>query len=161
MLVNGYKIECHANLDGASLGGANLRGANLDGASLDGASLFGANLYGASLGDTCLDPDNKPNADVAGFRHRKDGRYVVGYRTRKAGHIKEYKNGRHYSADWFSTADTECHPGLYIWPTLTDARCWSMNSLIRVSVRVKDIHRAGDKWRCREFEVLGSASQRI
>jgi len=172
MIVNGYKIERGADLGGANLSGADLSGANLRGAYLRNVNLYGANLgdadlrnanlrganlYGANLSGTCLDSENKPNGDVAGFRHREDRRYVIGYRTRRAGHIPEYKNGQHYSADWFSTADTECHPGLYIWLTLALAREWSKEPLIRVSVRVKDIHKAGDKWKCRSFEVLGDA----
>jgi len=149
----------YANLQYANLYDANLQYADLRGADLHGTDLQYADLRGAHVADTCLDPDNKPNANVTGFRHRKDTRYVIGYRTRKAGHIDMYRNGRTYNADWFSTAGTTCHPGLYIWPTRGDAVNWSGYSaeLIRVSVRVKDIHRAGNKWRCREFMVLGKA----
>ena len=93
---------------------------------------------------------------VAGFE-QADG-FVIGYRTRKAGHIDEYRDGRYYSADWFSTCpETECHPGLYLWPTVEAARGWSPNAaLIRVRTKPGEVHHVGSKWRCRWFEVLGS-----
>jgi len=114
-----------------------------------------ANLYWANLSGTCLDPDNAPNGDVEGFAHH--GEFVIGYRTRQAGHIDKYRDGRVYSADWFSTSDTECHPGLYLWPTLDDAIAWQKDAeIIRVRTKPADVHRAGSKWRCRWFEVLGA-----
>jgi len=108
------------------------------------------------LTDTCLDPENEPNADVAAFE--RCGDFVIGYRTRKARHIDKYRDGRTYSADVFSTADTECHPGLYIYPTVTQVKEWTIEQeIIRVHVRPCDVHRAGSKWRCREFLVIGKA----
>ena len=47
MIVNGYRIEPYANLEGAYLEGANLEGAYLKGANLEGANLFRADLGGA------------------------------------------------------------------------------------------------------------------
>jgi len=152
-----------ANLSGADLSlvtlyGANLSWATLSGADLSRANLFGANLYGADLSDTCLDPNNTPNGSIEGFKRDDDGR-VIGYRTRKAGHIDAYRDGRHYSADVFSTADTECHPGLYLCPTIEMA--WKFgDSLIEVRTKPEHIHHAGSKWRCREFFVVGSVTDK-
>ena len=159
---------CGANLYGANLRGANLRGANLGGANLGGADLRGADLcdadlYGANLCDadlygTVLDPDAAPNGEADEFT--RDGECVIGYRTRQAGHIDKYRDGRFYSADWFSIADTECHPGLYLWPTLKDAIGFSGEvPMIRVRTRPECIHKAGTKYRCQWFEVLGDAKE--
>ena len=151
---NRYSGVVIKTVDAADLRGANLRGANLTDADLTVAHLRGANLAGATLTGTCLDSDSTPNADVFGFG--RCGRFVAAYRTRKAGHIDRYRDGRTYTADWFSTADTECHPGLYIWPTLEMARQWSGGELIRVYALPEDVHRAGKKWRCRMFRVIGA-----
>ena len=143
-----------ANLSGANLSGANLCVANLSGANLRNANLSGADLRNANLSGTVLDPDNTPNGSVKWFE--KHGDKVFGYRTRKAGHIDKYRDGRVYSADWFSTCDTECHPGLYLWPTLETAKAWNSNDeIIKVVTNVQDVHRAGTKWRCRWFKVIG------
>jgi len=155
-LANLYKANLfEADLFGASLGSSILCYANLYGACLDEADLSKANLWGAQLGRTCLDPNNKPNAHIKGFE-RKD-QYVIGYRTRSAWHIDGYRDNRTYSADWFSTSSTECHPGLYIWPTIQQAR-WSYKNaeIIKVLVKPEDVHKAGSKWRCRQFTVIGS-----
>ena len=145
-----------ADLTGANLYGAVLYGANLSGANLSRADLSWANLYGANLSNTCLDPNNMPNANAEGFQ--AEGEFIIGYRTRKAGHIDKYRDGRFYSADWFSTDETECHPGLYLWPTLKHAVEFSGDvEMIRVRTKPSEVHRAGTKWRCRWFEVLGGA----
>jgi len=145
--VNGYTIEPWRYLSGA----------NLSGADLYGAILRGANLYGADLQGTCLDPNNEPNGNVEGFE--TDGPFVVGYRTRQCPHIGEYKDGRIYSADWFSTSNDECHPGLYLWPRLDQAQRWATHGqeIIEVHTKATDVHRAGGKWRCRWFTVAGTA----
>lgn len=152
-----------ANLSEANLSKANLFGANLSGATLSGATLFGATLFGATLTGTVLDPAREPNGDCEGFD--RDGDYVVGYRPRRAGDasVWEYRDGRLYSAWAFSTCpDTECHPGLYLCPTPEDAREWAVDGgLIRVRTKPSDIHRVGHKWRCRWFEVLGSAERGV
>ena len=173
MNVNGYEIKPGADLSRAHLSEANLSWANLSGANfiranlsranlswadLSWADLSGANLIRADLTKTCLDPNNKPNSKTALFApFRGDPQSVIGYRTREAGHIDKYRNGRHYSADWFSTSDTPCHPGLYLWPTPGMAYDFSGDSteMIRVRAKKADIHQAGNKWRCREFYVLG------
>jgi len=76
-----------------------------------------------------------------------------------------YRDGRIYAADWFSTCTTESHPGLYLWPTLEQARdhardfspCCS--EFIRIRTKPADVHRAGTTWRCRWFEVLGKVEE--
>ena len=144
-----------ANLSGADLSHTNLSHANLINADLSSADLSYANLRRAKLSGTVLDPERLPNGNVDEFV--KDGNYVIGYRTRGAGHIDKYRDGRVYAADWFSTCETECHPGLYLWPTLVYARAWSYDEIIRVRTFPHDVHKAGTKWRCRWFEVLGTA----
>ena len=145
-----------ANLHEANLRTADLHTANLRMANLHGADLHTANLHGAKLTGSVLDPDNTPNADVVGFE--QSGDHVIGYRTREAGHIDKYRDGRTYAADWFSTCVTECHPGLYLWPTLEAAQEWSPGKeLIKVETSPADIHHAGTKWRCRWFRVVGCA----
>ena len=143
------------NLRGADLCGANLRRAGLRGADLCGANLSGVNLWGADLRGTCLDPANKANADVAGFVETCLGR-IVGYRSQACPHIRGYRVGRIYGADFFSTADAECHPGLYLWPTLEMARNWSGPNakLVKVVASPEHTHKAGSKWRTRWFEVM-------
>ena len=145
---------CEADLSKANLGWADLSEADLTRSDLYGADLKSANLYGANLYETCLDPNASPNADVGDYKI--EGGYVIGYRTRQAGHIDRYRDGRFYSADWFSVADTKCHPGLYLWPTLRMATNWAPGQeIIRVRTQPSEVHRAGGKWRCRWFEVLG------
>ena len=155
---------CGADLHRARLTNAELRDtclhkANLSWAKLDGTSLWYANLAGAILEGTCLDPANTPNGRAEDFAPYEN-RLVIGYRSRKASHIDEYRDGRTYSADWFSTADTEYHPGLYLSPSIPHA-CESVSpsrkEIIAVVTHPEDIHRAGSKWRCRWFRVLGDA----
>ena len=147
-----------ANLRGANLRWADLRGADLREANLREADLFGANLYGADLRETdlsgtCLNHSNEANGDTAEFQQYK-GR-IIGYRSKVTPHVGEYYVGRVYGADFFSTSDTECHPGLYLWPTLLGARAWSGDSvkLIKVLADPEHTHKAGSKWRTRWFEV--------
>jgi hypothetical protein len=117
-----------------------------------------ADLSSANLSDTCIDPLAEPNSECNRFA--RSGRYRIGYRTRIAGHVGQYINRRTYTADFFSVSDTECHPGLYIWPTLEHCREYSGRNIefIRVYVLAEDIHKAGAKWRCRMFRVIGGAS---
>jgi hypothetical protein len=150
-----YADLSYADLTRTRLSGANLSGADLSYAKLSGADLTRTRLWKTNVANTCLDPNNQPNGDIAGFE--RCGRYVVGYRSRQAGHIDKYRDGRTYTADWFSIADTECHPGLYIWPTIEASLAWIDGYHIRVYVLPEDVHRAGAKWRCRMFKVVGSA----
>ena len=144
-----------ANLSGANLIGANLFGANLYGANLSWANLYGANLSWANLSGSCLDPKASANADVEGFE--RDGELVIGYRTRNTKHIGSYLDGRTYSADFFSVSETECHPGLYLWPTMALAIEYEPNQeIIKVLAPAAHTHHAGAKWRTRWFTVVGS-----
>jgi len=165
MKVNGHEIKLgadlrwadlrEADLRWADLRWADLREADLSEANLSGTCLSGTNLYGANLSGTCLDPANKANADVAGFVETCLGR-IVGYRSQACPHIRGYRVGRIYGANFFSTADTECHPGLYLWPTLEMARNWSGPNakLVKVVASPEHTHKAGSKWRTRWFEVM-------
>ena len=152
---NLWRVDlCEVSLREANLQGANLCKANLQWADLRDTNLWQANLWGANLQYTCLDPDLFPNANTDGFT--VDGDHIIGYRTRNARHIDKYRDGQAYNADWFSVADTECHPGLYVWPTIDDTRGWSPQvELIAVRIHPKDLHKAGNKWRCRGFVVIG------
>ncbi|MFA5572154.1 MAG: pentapeptide repeat-containing protein [Candidatus Bathyarchaeia archaeon] len=144
-----------ANMFGANMSRANMSGANMSGVNMSEADIFGVNLHGAILTGTCLDPNNTPNAIVDKFEIING--FVIGYRTKVTSHIPEYKVDNIYSADWFSTCEnTECHPGLYLWPTLTIAINYSgsSNTFIKVRTKPKDVHKAGTKYRCKWFEVL-------
>lgn len=149
----------YADLSYANLRGTNLSGTNLSYADLSYTDLRYANLSGANLRGTVLDPERQPNGNVDGFA--VDGDYVIGYRTRSARHIDKYRDGRFYSADWFSVcAETECHPGLYLWPSLQAAKNWSPTAeIIRVRTKPSEVHRVGGKWRCRWFEVMGAVNE--
>jgi len=152
-----------ADLSRAYLGRADLRGACLGRADLRGANLSGAYLSRANLSGTCLDPSNSPSGAGDSFRKTSHGR-VLGYRTQRSTCVgsAEYKPGKTYTAPVFSTAETECHPGLYLWPTLEQAQewaqewaeCYSADGIIKVSAKAVDVHSAGDKWRCKSFRVI-------
>ena len=148
-----------ANLSWADLSTADLSGANLTGANLTGANLSGADLRSADLTGTCLDPAHTPNADAGEFAHADMDGWVYGYRTRAtsaAGRILQ--DDRIYGTEVFSTADTECHPGWYLWPTLQQCKDYQrVDSYVRVRARICDIHKAGNKWRSRAIWVIGAA----
>jgi hypothetical protein len=143
----------------ADLSRADLSGANLAEADLSGATLSRADLSGANLAGTVLDPKNKPNANVTGFV--RDGDYVVGYRTDVSyanNDEMRYEVGKTYTAPVFSTCDTECHPGIYLFPTIDAAgrfvsgREWRIR-VIEVKAKATDVHKAGEKWRAKEITV--------
>ena len=125
-------------------------------ANLYGANLYGANLGGADLGGTVLDPSNAPNHQAEDFTER-DGEWVIGYRTRETSAAgRKLQDDRIYGCEVFSTADTECHPGWYLWPSLETARNFSSNvPMVQVKAREKDIHHAGTKWRSRAIWIIG------
>ena len=151
--LTGAYLAC-ADLTSADLTSANLAGANLFRADLTSANLTCAYLAGANLAGTVLDPVNKPNGNIEEFKRR--GKYVYGYRTRAAGHIGEYQDGRNYNADYFSTCpETDCHPGLYVWPTVEQAKSYSGDPLIKVRIPAWAVHKTPTKWRCVEFYVMG------
>ena len=134
--------------------------ANLSEANLSGAYLIGADLRDADLDKTILDPTNKPNADVAGFMPVPDQPgWVYGYRTRATSAAgRQLKDDRIYGTEVFSTDDTECHPGWYLWPTLEHSKNFSgQGPYIQVRARIVDIHKAGSKWRSRAIWVIGEA----
>jgi len=144
-----------ANLSEANLCCTNMRWANMSGADLFNADLFNTKLYMATLTNTCLDPKNTPNGLVDEFEII-DG-FVIGYRTRStSADIGHYQVGNSHSADYFSTCErTECHPGLYLWPTLQSAINYSGNTIfVKVRTKPEDVHKAVNKYRCKWFEVL-------
>lgn len=166
---------CYANLQGADLQGANLQGADLREADLQNAhlqradlrwaalsetALYGADLEGADLIRTCLNPSNTPNRDYKGFE--EDGDYIIGYRTkRRLMNDGEYTVGEKVTSPYFSISFSPCHPGLYLYPTVQMVLNFMYTHstslagpIIKVKAKKTDIHRAGDKWRCKEFEVL-------
>ena len=135
-----------ADLRSADLRGAKLRSANLQDANLRSVNLWDANLRSADLGRTILDPSNKPNADAEAFA-RIDG-WVIGWRTGDSpiiGGPGYQPGGIKYTTPVFSTCPvTVCHPGLYLRPEREECD-------IMVLARAEDVHRVGNKWRCREF----------
>jgi hypothetical protein len=152
-----------ANLQGtnllyAYLWEANLHGANLQGAYLQETDLYDINLTEANINHTALDPRNTLNTDYRGFK--EDGDYIIGYRSKRRLNSGSYSVGDKVKAPYFSTCKTECHPGLYLYPTVAmvlkfqESNTNSRGPIIKVRTKKTDIHRAGDKWRCKEFEVL-------
>jgi hypothetical protein len=153
-----------ANLWGANLWGANLRGADLTGAdlwraylweadlneaNLTGANLRGADLTGADLGGTVLDSMAAPNGNCEDF-HMDGGRWAIGYRTKNSPHLggDGYTVGELVEAPYFSTCSTECHPGIFVLPTIRESLEWG-EEIVRVIFRPWECHRAGSKWRVR------------
>jgi hypothetical protein len=136
-----------ADLHGADLRYADLRGADLHGADLRYADLRGADLHGADLTKTCLDPKNKPNGMVDEFE--KQGKYVIGYRSPNSKIINSnhvWEKEKWHTAPYFSTSNTECHPGLYLKPD------YELGD-IAVKSLAKDVHKAGSKYRTKKFYV--------
>jgi len=157
------------NLSGADLSGADLTGANLlrsilymadlTGANLTDTKLSGANLSGAVTRGTVLDPVNTPNAEVSAFREIRDRNnttWCIGYRTSNSPNMSgpPYLAGELREAPIFSTAPTDCHPGIFVCPTLEDAKDWG-DDVVKVIFRPEECHRAGGKWRVRWLIVLG------
>jgi len=143
-----------ADLHEADLSEADLRGAKLHGANLHEADLSEADLRGADLSETCLDPMQPPNGDVKGFELIDGGNWAVGYRTCDSPHLggPGYQIGESYVVPVFSTSGTECHPGLFVCPSVEAAQKWG-SDIIKVIFRPWDCHKAGEKHRVREFIV--------
>ncbi len=139
-----------ANLSGADLSRAHLFRADLFRADLYGADLSRANLSRANLSGTYLDSANVPNQYGIGKFELVDSENSIyrGYRTQDSPTIggPGYEFGRWYQAPWFSTAGTECHPGLYLRPKKDDGD-------ISVLFCGDDLHGAGGKFRVRKFVV--------
>lgn len=147
-----------ANLNGADLSGADLRPANLKGSDLSRANFKGAALSGANLGNTILDPTNVPNGDISGFELINNGKWAVGYRTKKSPFMinPDYDVGNLVEAPFFSTCSTGCHPGIFVLPTVEAVKEFLIfnsfvshfeNEIVKVIFRPWECHRAGDKWR--------------
>jgi uncharacterized protein YjbI with pentapeptide repeats len=148
----------YANLKNADLSYADLRGADLKNAHLSDADLRrvdlrNANLRGADLSGTCLDLNSEYNSDLEGFE-RLDDQWIIGYRTKNSPHYPgpNYNVGDLRSVDLFSTSDTECHPGLYVCPTIDQAKRWG-KQIVKVIFQPHHLHRAGRKWRVKELIV--------
>ena len=153
-----------ANLPGADLSGANLSRADLSWADLSGsflrwANLSGADLSKANLSKTCLDPENLipeiEDSSIISAGLEIDGEYVYGYRTKESQHVAgtTYEVGV-YTAPWFSTDTTECHPGIYLASREWLGRNYIGKKIVRCRTLRKDLHKAGEKWRTRRLEVL-------
>lgn len=146
-----------ANLEGTNLYGTNLHDANLSGANLSGADLSGANLYGTNLEGTILDPGAAmPETDMSAFERAGDGR-LIGYRTHRSRYVgdTEYRAGETYTAPIFSICTkTDCHPGLYIYPLAQLPGEYAGYGVVKVLFRAEDALNAGDKYRCKSFEVV-------
>lgn len=134
--------------------------------TVDSDTLRWADLSGAYLSDTCLDPMHAANADVTGYEiqtTRNGETWCVGYRTGRSVCVGStaYEPGTIHEAPVFSVADTDCYPGLYVFPTPEAVREWGKRNninypeIVRVWFRAVDCHRAGDKWRVRWFVVAG------
>jgi hypothetical protein len=59
-----------------------------------------------------------------------------------------YEVGELRESPYFSTAPTECHPGLYVCPTMSRALEWG-DQIMKVIFRPWECHKAGDKYRVR------------
>ena len=166
-------VLSHARLSHARLSGADLSRADLRGADLRGAVLSRADLAGADLSGTCLDPLAVPSgAGPAWERIRcRDGtEWVRGWRTRRPPYCgdADYGPGTYHEAPVFSTAPTDCHPGIYLWPSRAAAEAWvhsegiAPREIVEVLTRPWEVHEAGGKYRCRWLlgEDRGPAASR-
>jgi len=149
-----------ANLSGADLAGANLSGANLSGANLSEADLRGANLSEADLSWTCLDPDAQLPAisdeEITQAGLEIDGDWVYGWRTKRSQVVGNaiYEPGI-YTAPVFSVdTETSCHPGIYIAGEAWLRDNYPGTDIVRCRCRRIELLHAGDKWRCKQLEVL-------
>jgi len=150
-----------SDLTGADLTSADLRGADLTGADLTSADLRGADMTGADLTKTCLDPSNSiprvTDAEILGGGLEIGGDdWIYGWRTERSTEVGDthYTPGE-YTAPYFSTSDTKCHPGIYLASREWIGKKYPDRSIVRVRCRREDLHRTSNKWRCRKLEVLG------
>ncbi len=158
-------------LERANLKGANLRYVDLRHAILRNAILRNANLSytdleyvnfeGADLTGTCLDPNNLPNMKAAKFKKfesRSGITWCIGYRTKNSICINSkycYKVGTLYEAPWFSTNETEYHPGLYVEPNKRNDATTKKYGVIKVIFPDYVLHKAnGSKYRVKWFVVI-------
>jgi uncharacterized protein YjbI with pentapeptide repeats len=146
----------------ADLRSANLTDANLCKADLRGADLRDANLYGANLSKTVLDPKAPmPTLNLYGLT--VEGEYVIGYRTKRSRYCGNttYEAGESYEAPWFSVdTRTDCHPGMYFYTSLKDARVEFPNDpLVKVKAPIGDTLRADAKIRTKRLFVMEDVTE--
>jgi hypothetical protein len=148
------------NLSRADLQEANLSRANLEGASLEGASLEGTDLEEANLSWTCLDPDAQlptlSDEEIIKAGLEIDGEWVCGWRTKRSRVVGNtiYESGV-YTAPVFSIdTNSECHPGIYISGKTWLKENYSDVEIVRCRCRRIELLHAGNKWRCKQLEVL-------
>ena len=154
-----------ANLSGADLRGANLSAANLRGADLSGADLREASLRGADLSGTVLDQRNRPADATDSLREAGipiHGGIAYGWRTRHSQHVSRftYGAGRHVAPALSTSANTDCHPGIYF-----GSRSWLLAKypgveLVPCATWVSCVVAAGDKFRTKELWVFDEADKR-
>jgi hypothetical protein len=140
----------YADLSSANLSSANLNYANLRYADLSSANLRYADLRYADLNNTNLDPMVSPNGKIETFELIDDDQWAIGYRTSNSPQMggANYTVGELKEAPIFSTSKMECHPGIFVLPTIEQAREWG-DKVVKVIFRPWECHRAGKKWRVR------------
>ena len=150
--VNLYGADLYgADLSWADLYGADLRRADLRWANLSGVNLSGANLRGVNFTGTILDPTNIPNQQCSEFEKyvtRSGQVWCVGYRTKNSPHLggPGYEEGETYVAPWFSTGETDCHPGIFVLPSIELAKKWG-DEIVKVWFKEENCHKTSSKWR--------------
>lgn len=161
----------HANFDCGVLFEANFSRANLTGANLSFTNIEGANFTGANLTDTCLDPQAKlPSLDLGGDEKafaanakatENDPEFLYGWRTASSrfcktkGRFISYEPGCEYVAPWFSVSKADCHPGLYLAPSVKwlEKKGYQGPYIMVKALKTETI-KAGEKYRCKRFWVL-------
>jgi len=121
------------------------------------ANLSGANLSGTKLSRTCLDPVLTAAARRLATLNRQRG--IIGYRTATSQHVddKTYTPGHTVVANALSwNSATECHPGIYFYPTLEELRNrYPIQSVVKVYVRAGDyVPTAKGAFRAARIRVL-------
>jgi hypothetical protein len=149
-----------ADLREANLSRANLSRANLSRANLSRASLEGTDLEEANLSWTCLDPDAQlptlSDEEIIKAGLEIDGEWVCGWRTKRSRVVGNtiYESGV-YTAPVFSVdTNSECHPGIYISGKTWLKENYSDVEIVRCRCRRIELLHAGNKWRCKQLEVL-------
>jgi hypothetical protein len=108
------------------------------------------------LSNTVLDLTNTPNQKIDEFELIDAGNWAIGYRTKNSPHgnnNEDYMVGQLRESHAFSTCCyTECHPGLFVCPTIEKAEEWGIK-IIKVIFRPWDLHKAGEKHRVPWFIV--------
>jgi hypothetical protein len=120
-----------------------------------GAYLQGANLRRAKLENTILDPTNIPQGKVNLFE-KLGKNWLIGYRTKNSPVIDKkhvYEIGELYEANAFSTSKTDCHPGLFVCPTIEEVLKKYKPPIIKVIFQSYDLHSTVNKHRVHWFIV--------